>query len=156
MRWSTRVPREAYAVLFGKYPHPQTVVPGGMSSTVTVTDFNETYTRLHQMIDWTKRMNQKGYASIAQLETDKQTFMTQDLALQQRPGGRAQGRGHRQDLSLRCGGPRGASGDEGGQCDRKQRERAEHDEPLEGERRAGRGRLGPAVDHAARERSRRH
>ena len=52
----TRVPRAAYAVLFGKYPHPQTVVPGGMSSTVTITDFNETYTRLHQMIDWTKRM----------------------------------------------------------------------------------------------------
>jgi len=52
----TRVPREAYAVLFGKYPHPQTVVPGGMSSTVTITDFNETYTRLHKMIDWTKRM----------------------------------------------------------------------------------------------------
>ena len=52
----TRVPREAYAVLFGKYPHPQTVVPGGMSSTVTVTDFNETWTRLHQMLDWTKEM----------------------------------------------------------------------------------------------------
>lgn len=52
----TRTPREAYAVLFGKYPHPQTVVPGGMSSTVTVTDFNETYTRLHTMIAWTKRM----------------------------------------------------------------------------------------------------
>ncbi len=52
----TRIPREAYSVLFGKYPHPQTVVPGGMSSTVTVTDFNETSTRLHKMIDWTKRM----------------------------------------------------------------------------------------------------
>jgi len=52
----TRIPREAYSVLFGKYPHPQTVVPGGMSSTVTITDFNETYTRLHKMLDWTKRM----------------------------------------------------------------------------------------------------
>jgi hydrogenase large subunit len=52
----TRVPREAYSILFGKYPHPQTVVPGGMSSTVTITDFNETYTRLHKMIDWTKQM----------------------------------------------------------------------------------------------------
>ena len=52
----TRVPREAYSTLFGKYPHPQTVVPGGMSSTVTITDFNETYTRLQRMIDWTKRM----------------------------------------------------------------------------------------------------
>jgi hydrogenase large subunit len=52
----TRIPREAYSVLFGKYPHPQTVVPGGMSSTVTVTDFNETYTRVHKMIDWTKKM----------------------------------------------------------------------------------------------------
>jgi hydrogenase large subunit len=52
----TRTPREAYATLFGKYPHPQTVIPGGMSSTVTITDFNEAYTRIHKMIDWTKRM----------------------------------------------------------------------------------------------------
>src|SRR5919198_468397 len=25
----TRIPREAYALLYGKYPHPQTVLPGG-------------------------------------------------------------------------------------------------------------------------------
>ncbi len=52
----TRPPREAYSVLFGKYPHPQTVVPGGMSTTLTITDLNETYTRLHKMIAWTKQM----------------------------------------------------------------------------------------------------
>ena len=33
----TRVAREAYVLICGKYPHPQTIVPGGMSSTITLT-----------------------------------------------------------------------------------------------------------------------
>ena len=33
-------------------------------------------------LEWTKRMNEKGYASVAQMVTDKQTVMTSDLALQ--------------------------------------------------------------------------
>jgi len=33
----TRLAREAYVLICGKYPHPQTIVPGGMSSTITLT-----------------------------------------------------------------------------------------------------------------------
>ena len=35
-----------------------------------------------ERLEWTKRMNKKGYASVAQMVTDKQTVMTSDLALQ--------------------------------------------------------------------------
>jgi hydrogenase large subunit len=51
----TRIPREAYAVLYGKYPHPQTVVPGGLSTTVTPQVLNETYNRIVRVIDYGKR-----------------------------------------------------------------------------------------------------
>src|SRR5215213_6771053 len=34
----TRVAREAYVLIGGKYPHPQTVVPGGISATIDITD----------------------------------------------------------------------------------------------------------------------
>src|ERR671932_2060575 len=51
----TRVPRAAYAVLFGKYPHPQTVVPGGMSTTVSLKELNETHNRIARVIDYGKR-----------------------------------------------------------------------------------------------------
>src|SRR5919198_2895721 len=51
---ATRGPREAYAVLFGKYPHPQTVVPGGLSSTVTLKELNETHNRIIRAIDFGK------------------------------------------------------------------------------------------------------
>src|SRR5262249_12305053 len=40
-------------------------------------------TQAAQRLEWTKKMNQKGYASVAQIETDKQTFMINELALQQ-------------------------------------------------------------------------
>ena len=51
----TRTPREAYAVLFGKYPHPQTVVPGGLSTTVSLAALNETHNRIIRTIDHGKR-----------------------------------------------------------------------------------------------------
>jgi hydrogenase large subunit len=51
----TRPPKEAYALLFGKYPHPQTVVPGGLSSTVTLKELNETHQRIIRTIDYAKR-----------------------------------------------------------------------------------------------------
>ncbi|MBA3725017.1 MAG: nickel-dependent hydrogenase large subunit [Armatimonadetes bacterium] len=51
----TRIPREAYAVLYGKYPHPQTVVPGGLSTTVNLQVLNETQTRISRIIDFAKR-----------------------------------------------------------------------------------------------------
>src|ERR671935_1937222 len=51
----TRIPREAYAVLYGKYPHPQTVVPGGLSTTVNLQVLNETHNRIIRTIDYAKQ-----------------------------------------------------------------------------------------------------
>jgi hydrogenase large subunit len=51
---ATHPPKEAYAVLYGKYPHPQTVVPGGLSSTVGLRELNETHTRISRTIDFAK------------------------------------------------------------------------------------------------------
>jgi hydrogenase large subunit len=48
----TRVAREAYVQIGGKYPHPQSVVPGGISVTVTMTTLNEVYTRLIKFFDY--------------------------------------------------------------------------------------------------------
>jgi hydrogenase large subunit len=52
---ATRPPREAYALLYGKYPHPQTVVPGGLSSTVSLKELNETHNRIIRTIDFAKK-----------------------------------------------------------------------------------------------------
>ena len=52
---ATRIPREAYAALYGKYPHPQTVVPGGLSSTISLQQLNETHNRIVRVIDYGKR-----------------------------------------------------------------------------------------------------
>jgi hydrogenase large subunit len=53
----TRVAREAFVILGGKYPHPETIVPGGMSTTVTLQSFNEVYTRLYQFFDYSKKVS---------------------------------------------------------------------------------------------------
>jgi hydrogenase large subunit len=52
---ATRTPREAYAILYGKYPHPQTVVPGGLSTTVSLQVLNETHNRIVRTIDFAKK-----------------------------------------------------------------------------------------------------
>src|SRR4029453_3705035 len=52
----TRVAREAYVLICGKYPHPQTIVPGGMSSTITLSVMNEMFTRLAQFFDQSKKL----------------------------------------------------------------------------------------------------
>lgn len=52
----TRVAREAYVLIGGKYPHPETVIPGGMSTTVSLTTFNEMYTRLARFFDYAKKV----------------------------------------------------------------------------------------------------
>ncbi len=52
----TRVAREAYCLLGAKYPHPETIVPGGISATVTLQTFNEVYTRLHQFFDYSRKV----------------------------------------------------------------------------------------------------
>ena len=51
----TRVAREAYSILGGKYPHPETVVPGGISTTVNASTFNEVYIRLKEFFDYSKK-----------------------------------------------------------------------------------------------------
>ncbi len=51
----TRVAREAYVLLGAKYPHPETIVPGGMSTTISLQSFNEVYTRLAQFFDYGKK-----------------------------------------------------------------------------------------------------
>ncbi len=51
----TRPAKEAYAILFGKYPHPQTTVPGGLSTSVSMQVLNETHTRVVRTMDYAKR-----------------------------------------------------------------------------------------------------
>ena len=52
----TRVAREAYVLLGAKYPHPETIVPGGVSTTVNLQVFNEIYSRLTQFFDYSKKV----------------------------------------------------------------------------------------------------
>lgn len=52
----TRVAREAFVILGGKYPHPETVVPGGVSTSIELSTFNLYYNRLAQIIDYAKKM----------------------------------------------------------------------------------------------------
>jgi hydrogenase large subunit len=53
LEW-TRVGRILCMLMFGKFPHPSTIVPGGMSTTVTTSTFNEYYTQLGKILDWCK------------------------------------------------------------------------------------------------------
>ena len=52
----TRVAREAYVLIGGKYPHPQSVVPGGVAVTVTTTVINEVYLRLQKFFDYGQKV----------------------------------------------------------------------------------------------------
>lgn len=52
----TRVAREAYVVIGAKYPHPETIIPGGMMTTVTITAMNEYYVRLQQFFDYGRKV----------------------------------------------------------------------------------------------------
>jgi hydrogenase large subunit len=52
----TRLSREMFAILAGKFPHPQTVVPGGVSSTITTQSLNEYHSRLGRIFDYAQRM----------------------------------------------------------------------------------------------------
>src|SRR5947209_6765668 len=52
----TRRAREMCVLVWGKYPHPQTIVPGGISATVTVQTLNEYQIRLFELLDHSKRM----------------------------------------------------------------------------------------------------
>ena len=52
----TRVAREAYVLIGGKYPHPQTVVPGGVSATIDVSDMNEIMLRIVKFFDYGQKV----------------------------------------------------------------------------------------------------
>ncbi|MHB2023158.1 MAG: nickel-dependent hydrogenase large subunit [Mycobacteriales bacterium] len=52
----TRLAREMFVLFAGKYPHPQTVVPGGVSSTVTLQTLNEYHSRLGKLFDYAQRL----------------------------------------------------------------------------------------------------
>ncbi|MEJ7913381.1 MAG: nickel-dependent hydrogenase large subunit [Chitinophagaceae bacterium] len=52
----TRVAREAYVLIGGKYPHPQSVIPGGLSVTINITVLNELYQRLIKFFDYGQKV----------------------------------------------------------------------------------------------------
>ncbi|MGH3665718.1 MAG: nickel-dependent hydrogenase large subunit [Egibacteraceae bacterium] len=52
----TRLSREMFVVLAGKYPHPQTVVPGGVSSTLSLQTLNEYHSKLGRIFDYAQKM----------------------------------------------------------------------------------------------------
>src|SRR5215813_12742797 len=52
----TRVAREAYVLIGGKYPHPQTVIPGGISATIDLSDLNEIHLRIVKFFDYGQKV----------------------------------------------------------------------------------------------------
>jgi hydrogenase large subunit len=52
----TRLSREQFVLLHGKYPHPQTIVPGGVSTTFTMQTLNEFHSRVGKTFDYARRM----------------------------------------------------------------------------------------------------
>jgi hydrogenase large subunit len=52
----TRVAREAYVLIGGKYPHPQTIVPGGISATIDFSDLNEIHLRIIKFFDYGQKV----------------------------------------------------------------------------------------------------
>ncbi len=52
----TRMSREMFVLLHGKYPHPQTIIPGGVTSTISLSTLNEYHARLGTIFDYAQRM----------------------------------------------------------------------------------------------------
>jgi hydrogenase large subunit len=52
----TRLSREQFSILHGKYPHPQTIVPGGVSTTFDQRVLNEYHARVGQCFGYARRM----------------------------------------------------------------------------------------------------
>ena len=52
----TRLGREMCNLFYGKFPHPSTLVPGGVTTTLTTSTFNEWHSRLVKFIDYAKRI----------------------------------------------------------------------------------------------------
>ncbi len=55
LEW-TRVGRIMCQLMYGKFPHPSTLVPGGVSTTLSTSSFNEYYTQMGKIIDFAKVM----------------------------------------------------------------------------------------------------
>ncbi len=53
LEW-TRVGRIMCMLMYGKYPHPSTIIPGGFSTTMSTSTFNEYYTQLGKIFDFCK------------------------------------------------------------------------------------------------------
>ena len=52
----TRLGREMCCFMYGKYPHPSTLIPGGVTTTLSTSTFNEFYTRLIKFFDYSKKI----------------------------------------------------------------------------------------------------
>jgi len=52
----TRLAREMFVLLHGKYPHPQAIVPGGVSSTITTQTLNEYQAKIGRIFDYAQRL----------------------------------------------------------------------------------------------------
>ena len=52
----TRLAREMFVLLHGKYPHPQAIVPGGVSSTISLQTLNEYQAKLGRIFDYAQRL----------------------------------------------------------------------------------------------------
>jgi hydrogenase large subunit len=53
--YMTRVAREGYVLLGGKFPHPQTTTPGGISSTIDRSDMNIYMLRVVKFFDYARK-----------------------------------------------------------------------------------------------------
>lgn len=52
----TRIAREMFSLMLGRYPHPSTLVVGGVSTTVLPNLFTDYLVRMTKLFDWAKRM----------------------------------------------------------------------------------------------------
>ncbi len=52
----SRVAREAYVLTGGKFPHPQTIVPGGLSATIDPSDLNVAMLRVVKFFDYGRKV----------------------------------------------------------------------------------------------------
>jgi hydrogenase large subunit len=53
---NTREARSAASLMLGKYPHPSTIAPGGLTTTLSRTSFQQFYTRLNHFFDYAKKV----------------------------------------------------------------------------------------------------
>jgi hydrogenase large subunit len=52
----TRIAREIASLMLGKYPHPSTIVPGGLLTTIDAASFNQVLGRIVRLLDYAKKV----------------------------------------------------------------------------------------------------